>query len=81
MKLYKVLKNDLKSPYQDFQFEIGKKYKCENFDEGNELRATYGLGQIVGTPGALDALVESKHNSVELLQRRVMWDNFSFSYL
>ena len=36
MKLLKVLNKDLKSPYQDFQFEIGKKYHCEDFDESNK---------------------------------------------
>ena len=36
MKLLKVLKKDLKSPYQDFQFEIGKEYHCENFDTSDE---------------------------------------------
>ena len=36
MKLLKVLNKDLKSPYQNFQFEIGKKYHCEDFDESNK---------------------------------------------
>ena len=36
MKLLKVLNKDLKSPYQDFQFEIGKEYHCENFDTSDE---------------------------------------------
>ena len=36
MKLYKVLNQDLKSPYQNFQFEIGKKYHCENFNTSDE---------------------------------------------
>ena len=36
MELYKVLNQDLKSPYQDFQFVIGKKYHCEDFDESEE---------------------------------------------
>jgi hypothetical protein len=35
MKLYKVLNKDLTSPYQRFQFELGKKYVCENFDTSN----------------------------------------------
>jgi len=33
---YKVLKSDLKSPFEGFQYEIGKEYFCENFDD-NEL--------------------------------------------
>lgn len=32
MKLYKVLNKDLTSPYQGFQFELGKKYVCNDFD-------------------------------------------------
>lgn len=36
MKLYKVLNNDLTSPYKGFQFELGKKYVCENFDTSDE---------------------------------------------
>ena len=36
MELYKVLNQDLKSPYQDFQFVIGKKYHCEDFDESEQ---------------------------------------------
>jgi hypothetical protein len=69
--------------WADQLFYRGKKIRIggRNYDEENKLRATYGLGQIVGKPGVLDALVESKHNSVELLQRRVMCEKFSFSYL
>ena len=33
MKLYKVLNKDLTSPFQNFQFEIGKEYSCLDFDE------------------------------------------------
>ena len=36
MKLYKVLNQDLKSPYQNFQFKIGKKYHCEDFNTSDE---------------------------------------------
>ena len=37
MKLLKVLNKDLTSPYQGFQFELGKKYVCDDFDtSGNE---------------------------------------------
>ncbi len=32
MKLYKVLNVDLTSPYQGYQFELGKKYVCDDFD-------------------------------------------------
>jgi hypothetical protein len=36
MKLYKVLNKDLTSPYQGFEFELGKKYVCGNFDTSDE---------------------------------------------
>jgi len=36
MKLLKVLNKDLTSPYQGFQFEIGKKYVCDDFDTSDE---------------------------------------------
>ena len=36
MKLYKVLNKDLTSPYQGFQFELGKKYVCDDFDTSDE---------------------------------------------
>ena len=34
MKAYKVLTKGLKSPFllQDFQYEIGKSYVCDDFD-------------------------------------------------
>lgn len=36
MKLLKVLNHNLTSPYQKYQFELGKKYTCENFDTSDE---------------------------------------------
>ena len=36
MKLLKVLENDMCSPYQKFQFELGKLYHCDTFDESNK---------------------------------------------
>jgi hypothetical protein len=36
VKKYKVLREDLKSPYQDFQYEIGQTYVCPDFDESDE---------------------------------------------
>jgi len=32
MKLLKVLNKDLTSPYQGFEFELGKRYVCDDFD-------------------------------------------------
>jgi len=36
MKLLKVLNEDLTSPYQGFEFELGKKYVCSNFDTSDD---------------------------------------------
>jgi len=36
LKMYKVLNADLRSPFQGFQYEIGKEYVCEDFDESDE---------------------------------------------
>jgi len=36
MKLLKVLNEDLTSPFQRFQFEIGKEYVCDYFDESSD---------------------------------------------
>lgn len=36
MKLYKVLNEDLTSPFQGFQFELNKKYVCKDFDTSTE---------------------------------------------
>jgi len=36
MKMYKVLNDDLTSPFQGFQYEIGKEYVCEDFDDSDK---------------------------------------------
>jgi len=36
MKLLKVLNKDLTSPYQGFEFELGKKYVCDDFDTSDK---------------------------------------------
>jgi hypothetical protein len=45
-----------------------------NFDEESEPKPLFGLGQIVGTPGAVDALEEAEQNPFELLVRHVTGD-------
>jgi hypothetical protein len=35
-KLLKVLNKDLKSPFKEFQYEIGKEYYCKDFDTSDE---------------------------------------------
>lgn len=34
-KRYKILRSNLRSPFKDFQYEIGKTYTCEDFDSSN----------------------------------------------
>ena len=36
MKLLKVLNKDLKSPFMEFPFELGKEYVCDDFDDSNK---------------------------------------------
>ena len=36
MKLLKVLNKDLTSPYQGFEFELGKTYVCDDFYTSDE---------------------------------------------
>ena len=43
-------------------------------EEENEPKSLFALGEIVGTPGALDALIEAKQNPAELLVRHVTGD-------
>jgi hypothetical protein len=43
MKKHKVLNPDLRSPYQDFKYKIGKKYVCKNFDEDPKKDCSYGF--------------------------------------
>ena len=42
--------------------------------EENEPKPLFVLGQIVGTPSALDALIEAEQNPFELLHRHVTGD-------
>jgi hypothetical protein len=43
-------------------------------DDEGELKPLFALGQIVGTPGALQALEDAEKNPVELLLRHVTGD-------
>jgi hypothetical protein len=39
-----------------------------------KLKPLFSLGQVVGTPGALDAMIEAEQNPAELLVRHVTGD-------
>jgi len=43
-------------------------------DQGDERRPLFGLGQVVGTPGALQALAQAGQEPGELLGRHVTGD-------
>lgn len=43
-------------------------------EEENVTKPLFGLGQIVGTPGSLQALIEAKQDPVDLLLRHVTGD-------
>lgn len=43
-------------------------------DQDNNLKPFFGLGQVVGTPGALRALEDAGQHPVELLARHVTGD-------
>ena len=65
MKLYKVLNKDLTSPYQGFQFELGKKYVCDDFDTSDEecSKGFYavdfnGLGYAINNGGQKHSVFE-----------------------
>lgn len=75
MKLYKVLNKDLKSSFQYFQFEIGKKYHCEDFDEDKTRDCSCGFYavDVDGLPYAFNItrdiyLVEVSGKKVEIDQ-------------
>ena len=58
MKLYKVLNEDMTSPFRRFHFELGKKYVCEYFDDSDTecSRGFYatdfnGLGYSINNNG------------------------------
>ena len=41
-KLYKVLRDDLTSPFKGFNYELGKWYTCENFDS-RDIECSHGF--------------------------------------
>ncbi len=43
MKKYKVLFENLQSPFQGFQFRMGKKYHCKDFDENPKIECSRGF--------------------------------------
>ena len=46
----------------------------EKQEKNNKPKPLFGLGKIVGKPGALDALIEAEQEPIELLLRHVNGD-------
>lgn len=56
-QLYKVLDKDLVSPFQKFQYEVGKEYRCNNFNEDASMDCASGFyaTDIKGLPYSFNA--------------------------
>ena len=60
--------------YQYFDYESATCYSMGESEQENKPKPLFGLGQIVGILGALQALIEADQNPVELLLRHVTGD-------
>lgn len=77
MKKYKVLTKDLKSPFKNFQYEIGEEYVCEEFDEGDE-KCSDGF-YATDVEGILYSFNKQKNNKVfevEVSGKSKIFDQF-----
>ena len=81
MKLLKVLNENLTSPFQGFQFEMGKEYVCDDFDESSEecsngFYATdfnglsYSLNKDGKKHGVFEVEVSGKSKEFDQFKRR-----------
>ena len=81
MKLLKVLNEDLKSPFQRFQFELGTEYVCDDFDDSNDecsngFYATdfnglsYSLNKDGKKHGVFEVEVSGKSKEFDQFKRR-----------
>jgi hypothetical protein len=60
--------------YHMGEYEQHASAKGDQPDQDSELKPLFNLGQIVGTPGALQALTEAEQNPFELLHRHMTGD-------
>jgi hypothetical protein len=79
-KLYKVLRNNMESPFQNFKYEIGKKYHCDAFDTNKNIQCSTGFYAT-----DIDGLVysfrpDSKIYSCNVWGRKVEIDEFKRRY-
>jgi lipase chaperone LimK len=56
------------------EMEPNNRDRGERPDEEDELKPLFELGQIVGTPGALQELQQAEQNPLELIVRHVTGD-------
>jgi hypothetical protein len=80
--LYKVLEKSLKSPFQGFKYEIGKKYHCEDFDEDITMDCSNGF-YATDIEGLLYSLNKNKDNRVfecECWGKEVKYDQFKWRH-
>jgi hypothetical protein len=82
-KLFKVLNSDLRSPYQNFQFELGKEYHCDDFDEDPKHDCSNGFyaTDIEGLPYSFNTNrkvfeCEVSGKKVEINQYKCRYENF-----
>ena len=81
MKRYKVLNKNLTSPFKSFEYQIGKWYKCDDFDEdeNNDCSRGYYATRIDGIPYSFSFkksiyLVEVAGKSVEIDQYKMRYE-------
>ena len=77
MKKYKVLMEDLKSPFRGFQVELGKEYVCDNFDESDkECSNGFYATDLEGLMYSLNADWGNKVFEVEVGGRQKIFNQY-----
>ena len=76
MKKLKVLNKDLTSPFQSFQYEIGKEYVCDDFDDNPDHECSIGFyaTDIEGLPYSWN--INMRAFEVEVDGRSVIIDQY-----
>jgi len=81
MKRYKVLKEGMISPFQNFKYEIGKKYVCKDFDDDKNEDCSNGF-YATGIEGILYTNLSNnkKVYECEVSGKSVEIDQFKMRY-
>jgi len=79
-RLYKVLTKDMISPIQSFKYELGKEYKCKDFDSNPNIDCSRGFyaTDIDGLPYSFD--IHRKVFEVEVWGKAVELNQFKQRY-